>query len=94
MLNGSREDQTCQLDALVEGYQDFCNFDKKEIAFIEPLRGFRLIHYMAWLSKRWQDSAFQRAFPWFSEARYWESQILALKEQRAALDEAPIKLGY
>tara|TARA_Y100000815_G_scaffold272760_1_gene302356 strand:- start:422 stop:1408 length:987 start_codon:yes stop_codon:yes gene_type:complete len=94
MLNGSREDQTCQLDALVEGYQDFCNFDKKEIAFIEPLRGFRLIHYMAWLSKRWQDSAFQRAFPWFSEARYWESQILALKEQRAALDETPIKLGY
>jgi Ser/Thr protein kinase RdoA (MazF antagonist) len=49
---------------------------------------------MAWLSRRWQDSAFQRAFPWFAESRYWEQQILALKEQLAGLDEAPLNLGF
>ena len=94
MLNGPREEQTVQLDALIEGYEEFCSFDKSELLLIEPLRGFRIIQYMAWLSKRWQDSAFQRAFPWFAEDRYWENQVLALKEQFAALDEAPLRLGF
>lgn len=94
MLNGPRAEQTIQLDALIEGYEEFCSFDKSQLNLIEPLRGFRIIQYMAWLSKRWQDSAFQRAFPWFAEERYWEQQVLALKEQLAALDEQPLKLGF
>lgn len=94
MLNGPRAEQTVQLDALIEGYEEFCSFDKAQLVLIEPLRGFRIIQYMAWLSKRWQDSAFQRAFPWFAEERYWENQVLALKEQLAALDEEPLKLGF
>ncbi|MGM0525972.1 MAG: serine/threonine protein kinase [Pseudomonadota bacterium] len=94
MLSGPREEQTVQLDALIEGYEEFCAFDKAQLVLIEPLRGYRIIQYMAWLSKRWQDTAFQRAFPWFAEERYWEQQVLALKEQLAALDEAPLKLGF
>ena len=94
MLNGPRTEQIVQLDALIEGYEEFCEFNKAELVLIEPLRGFRIIQYMAWLSKRWQDSAFQRAFPWFAEERYWENQVLALKEQRAALDERPLELGF
>jgi len=93
MLAGDdRAERTLQLDVLLEGYQEFCDFDSKEITLIEPLRGFRIIHYMAWLARRWSDSAFQRAFPWFAEQRYWEQQILTLKEQYAALQEAPIQL--
>lgn len=94
MLNGDRQEQTMQLDALIEGYEEFCSFDKAELALIEPLRGYRIIQYMAWLSRRWQDAAFQRAFPWFAEERYWEQQVLALKEQLAALDEEPLRLGF
>jgi len=94
MLSGPREEQTVQLDALIEGYEEFCAFDKAQLVLIEPLRGYRIIQYMAWLSKRWQDTAFQRAFPWFAEERYWEQQVLALKEQLAALDETPLKLGF
>ena len=59
---------------------------------IEPLRAMRMVHYMAWLSERWQDPAFPQAFPWFAEDKYWEGQILALKEQMSALQEAPIRL--
>lgn len=94
MLNGSRQEQTLQMDALLTGYEDFCEFDTAQLILIEPLRSFRIIQYMAWLSRRWQDSAFQRAFPWFAENRYWEQQILALKEQLAGLDEAPLTLGF
>lgn len=93
MLAGDdRQERWMQLDALVSGYEEFCDFDARETALIEPLRGFRIIHYMAWLARRWQDTAFQRAFPWFAEQRYWEQQVLAMKEQLAALQEAPLEL--
>ncbi|RUO66476.1 Ser/Thr protein kinase RdoA involved in Cpx stress response, MazF antagonist [Pseudidiomarina planktonica] len=92
MLSGDRQQQWLQLDTLVAGYEEFCEFDAAEVALVEPLRGFRIIHYMAWLARRWDDSAFRRAFPWFEEQRYWEQQILTLKEQLAALAEEPLKL--
>ncbi|WP_417659942.1 serine/threonine protein kinase [Pseudidiomarina sp.] len=93
MLAGDdRAERTLQLDVLLEGYQEFCDFDSKETVLIEPLRSFRIIHYMAWLARRWNDSAFQQAFPWFAEQRYWEQQVLTLKEQFAVLQEPPIQL--
>lgn len=93
MLSGDRSQQLLQIDTMVAGYEEFCEFDHAELSLIEPLRGFRIIHYMAWLARRWDDAAFRRAFPWFAEARYWEQQILTLKEQVAALDEAPLSLA-
>lgn len=94
MLSGDRQQQLLQLDTLIEAYEEFHSFDSSELALIEPLRAMRMVHYMAWLSKRWQDPAFPRAFPWFAEDKYWEGQILALKEQLSALNEAPLKLGF
>ncbi|HIF9058634.1 TPA: serine/threonine protein kinase [Photobacterium damselae] len=92
LLNGERQDQIAQLDTLLEAYSEFADFDQRQLQLIEPLRGLRMVHYMAWLAKRWQDPAFPRAFPWFAEAKYWEGQILAFKEQIAALHEAPLQL--
>lgn len=93
MLAGDdRAERTLQLDVLLEGYQEFCDFDNKQVQLIEPLRSFRIIHYMAWLARRWNDKAFQRAFPWFAEQRYWEQQVLTLKEQFAVLQEPPLQL--
>lgn len=93
MLSGDRAQQLLQLDTMVEAYEEFHELDRRELALIEPLRAMRMVHYMAWLSKRWQDSAFPRAFPWFAEDKYWENQILALKEQLSALQEPPLSLG-
>lgn len=92
LAGDDRQQRLLQLDALVNGYEEFCEFDANETVLIEPLRGFRILHYMAWLARRWQDSAFQRAFPWFAEQRYWEQQVLTLKEQLAAMQEAPLEL--
>ena len=94
MLCGDRQQQMLQLDVLVEAYEEFHSFDNSQLTLIEPLRAMRMVHYMAWLSQRWEDPAFPRAFPWFAEDKYWEGQILALKEQLAALHEPPLKLGY
>lgn len=91
-LNGSRADQLAQLDTLADGYREFSEFPADQLQLIEPLRGLRMVHYMAWLAKRWQDPAFPRAFPWFAEAKYWESQVLAFKEQLAALQAPSLTL--
>jgi Ser/Thr protein kinase RdoA (MazF antagonist) len=77
---------------LVEAYEEFTEFDSKQLHLIEPLRAMRMIHYMAWLSKRWQDPAFPQAFPWFADDKYWEQQILSLKEQFSALQEPQITI--
>tara|TARA_Y100000782_G_scaffold88522_1_gene96394 strand:- start:5738 stop:6712 length:975 start_codon:yes stop_codon:yes gene_type:complete len=92
MLSGDRNNQLLQLDTLVAAYEEFCDFDHNQLKLIEPLRAMRMVHYMGWLAKRWDDPAFPRNFSWFAEDKYWEQQILALKEQLAALQEAPLKL--
>ena len=92
MLSGDRNNQLLQLDTLVAAYEEFSDFDHSQLKLIEPLRAMRMVHYMGWLAKRWDDPAFPRNFSWFAEDKYWEQQILALKEQLAALQEAPLKL--
>lgn len=92
MLTGDRHQQLLQLDILLEGYQEFCDFDSKQLALIEPLRAFRMVHYNAWLAKRWQDPAFPMNFPWFGDIKYWEQQTLVFKEQLSTLNEPPLSL--
>jgi len=94
MLNGDRQQQTLQLDTIISAYEEFREFDHKEFQLIEPLRARRMINYMAWLAKRWNDPAFPRNFSWFATDKYWEQQVLAMKEQISALQEPPLKLGY
>lgn len=91
-LSGSHDEMAGQLDDLLEGYSQFRDFDFREITLIEALRSLRIIHYAGWIAQRWIDPAFPRAFPWFAETRYWEDHVLALREQRAAIDE-PFVLG-
>lgn len=86
-LSGSREEMTVQLGDLLEGYTQFMAFDAVELHLVESLRTLRMLHYAGWIARRWEDPAFPRAFPWFAETRYWEEHVLALREQRALLDE-------
>ncbi|SDL18824.1 serine/threonine protein kinase [Pseudomonas indica] len=92
MLAGERQERLGQLAELVDGYQEFHDFDSRELPLIEGLRALRLMHYSAWLARRWDDPAFPMSFPWFGTERYWGEQILMLREQLAALDEEPLKL--
>lgn len=92
LLSGDRAAMTRQLNAVIEGYRMFRDFDPRELWLIEPLRTLRMIQHSAWLAERWNDPAFPAAFPWFGSERYWQDQILALKEQLAAMDEPPLVL--
>ncbi|WP_434457741.1 serine/threonine protein kinase [Stutzerimonas urumqiensis] len=92
MLAGERHERLSQLAELMEGYQQFHDFDPRQLPLIEGLRSLRLVHYSAWLARRWDDPAFPPSFPWFGSERYWGDQVLTLREQIAALDEEPLKL--
>jgi Ser/Thr protein kinase RdoA (MazF antagonist) len=90
LLSGDRAAMTRQLSDVLAGYEDFQDFDRRELGLIEALRSLRLIHYSAWLARRWSDPAFPAAFPWFQTTKYWQDQILQLREQVAAMQEPPL----
>ncbi len=92
LVAGSREEMSQQLGYLIDGYEDFCEFDTTELILIDALRTLRIMHYAAWLARRWHDPAFPMHFPWFNTQRYWQDHILALREQQAALEEHPLTL--
>lgn len=90
LLSGPREEQSRQLADVLAGYEDFHDFDTRELHLVEALRTLRLIHYAGWLARRWDDPAFPSAFPWFNTTRYWEERILELREQIALMQEPPL----
>jgi len=91
LLSGERAQMTGQIDEILSGYSEFMDFNPRELHLIEPLRTLRMIHYSAWLARRWDDPTFPMHFPWFAEPRYWEEQILALREQAAMMNEEPLR---
>ena len=90
LLSGDRTEMTQQLLKVLSGYEDFCDFDSRQLHLVEALRTLRLIHYSAWIARRWEDPAFPMAFPWFGTGRYWQDRILELKEQVSLMDEPPL----
>ena len=92
LLSGERHEQTAQLAEILEGYSEFRDFDTRELHWVEILRTLRMLHYSAWLARRWDDPAFPLHFPWFNTERYWGQHILELREQLAALQQPALKV--
>ena len=90
LLSGERAQRTWQLACLLDGYEQMREFDRRELALIEALRTLRLIHYSAWLARRWDDPAFPRSFPWFGTRDYWMGQVQMLEDQLEAMAEPPL----
>jgi Ser/Thr protein kinase RdoA (MazF antagonist) len=90
LISGVREWRERQWAWLLDEYSMFCDFDPRELALVEPLRVLRMIHYQAWLARRWDDPAFPMAFPWFEDDRHWETVINQLREQLSELQEPAV----
>jgi Ser/Thr protein kinase RdoA (MazF antagonist) len=90
LLCGDRQRQTAQISEILDGYSEFCDFDRRQLRWAEAYRSLRLVYFAAWLARRWQDPAFPRVFTWFNTPRYWGDHILELREQLAAMAEEPL----
>jgi Ser/Thr protein kinase RdoA (MazF antagonist) len=92
LLSGDRASMTKALSDVLAGYEQFMQLDRRELNLVEALRTLRLIHYSAWIARRWDDPAFPAAFPWFDSTRYWQDRILELREQIALMEEEPLRV--
>lgn len=92
LLHGDKAEQRMQLEIIVEAYEEFSEFNMAELGLMEPLRAMRLVYYLAWLIRRWDDPAFPKNFPWLSSEDHWRRQILIFLEQVKVLQEPPLAL--
>jgi len=92
LLNGDQAERRMQLETIIEAYEEFSEFKTDEIALIEPLRAMRMVYYLAWLIRRWDDPAFPKNFPWLTGEDYWHRQTLTFIEQVKVLQEPPLQL--
>jgi Ser/Thr protein kinase RdoA (MazF antagonist) len=89
LLAPGRDDEAERQRALlVDGYENMRRFDRRTLAFVEPLRALRILRYAAWIAQRWRDPAFPRAFPDWEDHRSWHREVLELEEQRARVEAA------
>jgi len=93
LCTGDAQARSEQLGWLLDGYELFAPFDRRELHLIEALRAMRLLHYHAWIARRWHDPAFPAAFPWFDSPRHWEGVIVQLQEQLVAMREPTLVLA-
>ncbi|MBS1983450.1 MAG: serine/threonine protein kinase [Bdellovibrionales bacterium] len=80
IIRGDDAEARGQRDILVDAYQEMRAFDRETLKLVEPLRVLRLIHYSAWIARRWEDPAFPRMFPTFGTDAWWQSEIEALSQ--------------
>jgi len=88
IVPGRDEQELRRRELLISGYEQMRNFDRSTLNLIEPLRALRLIHFSAWIAKRWDDPAFKRTFVEFGSERYWSEQIVELQEILYAIQGA------
>lgn len=69
-----------EIDAFLKGYTELRDFDEDQLRFMEPLRGMRIIHYAAWIARRWNDPSFPQIFPQFGTDAYWFDEVQALEK--------------
>jgi len=81
LVSGDAQTMARQLNTLLEGYEQFIDFDDGERALIEPLRTLRMLRHSAWLAERWSDPTFPLNFPFFGSSAYWSQQTTQLREQ-------------
>jgi Ser/Thr protein kinase RdoA (MazF antagonist) len=90
LLGGDRPEMQAQLGALLDGYESMREFDRRELALIEPLRTLRILQHSVWIARRWDDPAFPIAFPSFESPVYWDQQAMLLREQVEAIQSPPL----
>ena len=88
LLPGDPEAARQQRNALLSGYEQFVEFDDRQLGLVEALRTVRMIHHSAWLARRWDDPAFKAGFPWFGQTSYWAQQATELNEQTTLMQAA------
>ncbi len=77
-----------ELEALLEGYETFHDFDRTTLRLIEPLRAMRFIHFTAWCARQKADGGFARLAPEWGTTAFWRQEIHDLEKQYQEIEDA------
>ena len=86
LLPGRMADSRRELTLLLEGYEQFRPFDRRELRLIEPLRLMRMIYYLAWSALQRHDLRFRESFPHWGGAAFWAQEVEDLRTQLRVID--------
>lgn len=79
LFRNDEDDVDEEIDAFLQGYTELRDFDEDELRLMEPMRGLRILHYAAWIARRWTDPSFPQLFPQFGTDGYWFEEMQALE---------------
>ena len=90
LLPGSFTESHQEFNLLVEGYEQFFPFEYSSSRLIEPLRAMRIIYFLAWCARQYDDFQFRDNFPHWGSEQFWENEIRDLKNQLEEIRESLI----
>lgn len=94
LLNsGSDEYSLKDRDYFLAAYREMTRKEQLRMDLTEVFRSMRMVHFNAWIAKRWDDHSFQRIFPQFSSAGYWDQQMIDLRVQISTIQERGTQFG-
>lgn len=80
LLSGDPQTSDEEQAALLTGYEELRHFPQEQKRLFTPLRGLRIIHYAAWIARRWTDPSFPHLFPDYETYSYWAEETEALEK--------------
>lgn len=81
LFPGTDEESLKEKDRFLSAYREMTRTEEIKLNLTEGLRTMRMVHFNAWIAKRWEDHSFQRTFPQFTSANYWDQQLIDLRIQ-------------
>ena len=79
--NGTRH----EIKLILEGYEQFAEFDDRQLRLVEILRAMRIIYFLAWCSTQMDDYKFLSNFPDWGSEGFWQREIADLEHQYHAI---------
>ncbi len=81
LLPGTVEECRFEIDLLLRGYEQFCEFDDTSLCLVEPLRVMRMIYYLAWCAHQVDDYKFRHDNPQWGSDAFWKQETVDLVAQ-------------
>ena len=85
LLPGHMGDSRREMNLLLEGYEEFADFDRATVALVEPLRFMRHVYFLAWCAIQRNDEGFDARFPGWGGRAFWIAETEDLLAQLAIL---------
>ena len=84
-----------EINLILEGYEQFMEFDDRSLRLVEILRAMRIIYFLSWCSTQVDDFKFQGNFPDWGSEMFWQREIADIEHQyHAILNDERLKLGH